>query len=72
MLVYIYGNHEWRILRYLETQAPKIRNTVMKAWRNILRHGGDVLYLGDNTDWVRIGPLLVMHDGIGFPYVNTR
>lgn len=59
-LVYIYGNHEWRILRYLEQNAPKLRKTVLKAWKDVLRAGGAVLYLGE-VDWVRMGGLVVMH-----------
>ncbi len=60
MLVYIYGNHEWRILRYLEEQAPKLRRTVMRIWKEIIQQDGEVLYLGE-VDWVRLGPLLIMH-----------
>jgi hypothetical protein len=61
ILVFIYGNHEFRILKFLEQCAPKLRKTVIKAWINMVRCDGQVLYMGDNEDPVRIGPLLVMH-----------
>ena len=59
-LVFIYGNHEWRILRFLEESAPKLRKTVMRLWRETIRQNGAVYYLGE-VDWVRLGPVLIMH-----------
>ena len=60
LLPFIYGNHEWRILRYLEQNAPKLRRSVLRLWEEHIQSDGDVLYLGE-VDWVRMGPLLVMH-----------
>lgn len=61
ILVFIYGNHEVRIFKYLAKNAAKLRRTVTKAFVDIVRCEGNVLYLGHEVDWVRIGPLLVMH-----------
>jgi hypothetical protein len=60
LLVFIYGNHEYRILRYLEENASAIRKSVLRAFVNVVRCGGSVLYLGE-VDFVRIGPLMVLH-----------
>ncbi|MBI5670638.1 MAG: hypothetical protein HZC41_21815 [Chloroflexi bacterium] len=32
----------------------------MRVWKEIVRCNGDVLYLGE-VDWVRLGPVVVMH-----------
>lgn len=58
--VWIYGNHEYRIIRFLNDAAPKLRRTVMKAFKDIIKCDGQVLYLGE-TDYVRMGPLVVQH-----------
>ena len=58
LLVYIWGNHERRIKKYLNRMAPKFRKRIMRGYIDIIRAGGAVLYLG-YTDAVRIGPLLV-------------
>jgi hypothetical protein len=60
ILVFIYGNHEYRILRYLEKNAPAIRKSVLRAFIHSIRCGGEVLYIGE-VDNVRIGPLQILH-----------
>lgn len=57
--VFLFGNHEARILNYLHSNAPKLRRTVEDAWLQTIRYGG-VQYIG-RTEEVDIGPLLVMH-----------
>lgn len=60
IFVFIYGNHEYRIIRFLNDAAPKLRKTVMKAFRDIIRCDGRVMYLGE-TDYVRMGPMVIQH-----------
>lgn len=60
ILAFIYGNHEYRIIRFLNDAAPKLRKTVMKAFKDIIRCDGEVFYVGE-TDYVRMGPLVVQH-----------
>ncbi len=60
IFVWIYGNHEYRIVRFLNDAAPKLRRTVMKAFKDIIKCDGEVCYLGE-TDYVRMGPLVVQH-----------
>lgn len=60
IIVFIYGNHEYRLLRFLNEAAPKLRHTVMKAFKDIIRCDGNVLYLGD-TDYIRLGPIVIQH-----------
>jgi hypothetical protein len=60
------GNHERRILRYLNDQAPKFRKRLLRDFIEIIRCGGAVAYIG-NTDYVRVGPLVVHHGNrVGF------
>lgn len=59
-LVYIFGNHDKRVYDYVMRNAPAVRETVNKRFIEIVRHGGDVFWLGD-VDTVRMGPLLVTH-----------
>ncbi len=61
IFVFIYGNHEIRLFRYLMENGTKVRRSVLRRFIEIVRCGGDVLYLGDKVDWVRMGPLLIMH-----------
>lgn len=64
IIVYILGNHEKRIYDFIMRQAPAIRRTVWSRFVNIIRHGDNVLWIGE-TDTVRIGPLLVTHGNRG-------
>lgn len=59
-LIFIYGNHEFRLIRFLLENAPKLRRTVLRRFQEIVRAQGRVWWLGE-TDYVRIGPLVVMH-----------
>jgi len=52
-LVYIWGNHERRIKKFLGKNAPKFRQRIMRDYIDIVRDGGRVLYLGE-TDCVRM------------------
>ena len=60
VLAFIYGNHEYRLTRFLNDAAPKLRKTVMKAFVDIIRCDDNVMYLGE-TDYVRMGPLVIQH-----------
>lgn len=60
VLVWIWGNHERRIKRFLNKQAPKFRKRILRDFIEIIRCGAGVLYIGD-TDYVRAGPLVVHH-----------
>lgn len=60
VIIFIYGNHEYRLLRFLNDAAPKLRHTVMKAFKDIIRCDGAVLYIGD-TDYIRLGPIVIQH-----------
>lgn len=59
-LVYIWGNHERRIKKFLAERAPKFRKRILRDYVDIVRVGGRVLYLGF-VDAVRMGPLVVQH-----------
>lgn len=59
-LVWIWGNHERRILRFVNEQAPKFRKRILRDFITIIRAGGAVAYVG-YTDYVRVGPLVVHH-----------
>jgi hypothetical protein len=58
--VFILGNHEARLWRYLHRNAPGLRHTVVNRFIDIVRCGGKVYWLGE-VDKVRIGNLTVMH-----------
>lgn len=59
-LVFILGNHELRLWRFLNERAPELRRTVIRRFVEIVRAGGRVLFIGE-VDAVRFGPLRVMH-----------
>lgn len=59
-LVWIYGNHEARIVRHVGQQAPGLRRFILDGFTSIIRAGGDVYYLGE-VDHVRLAPLCIMH-----------
>lgn len=58
--VYIGGNHDNMLNRYLIDNSPKIRDFVLAEIENVIRHDGQVLYTG-GTDRVLIDNLVVMH-----------
>jgi len=60
VLVWIRGNHEERLWRFINESAPQIRNTTRDAFINLIRYQGNVLYLGDIPE-IEIGPLTVLH-----------
>ena len=57
--VFIWGNHERRLIRWLGQNAPQIRRTVLGAFRRIIQAKG-VWWLGE-TDGVRMGPIKIEH-----------
>jgi len=59
-LVFIVGNHEKRIIKYLAKQAPAFRKTIMSKFVDIIRCGGRVQWIGE-VDRVTVGNTLVMH-----------
>jgi hypothetical protein len=59
-LVFIMGNHEQRLWRFVCNQAPQVRKTLMRAFVDLVRQGGEVLWLG-MTGQVDIGSLTVAH-----------
>lgn len=59
-LVYILGNHDVRIYKFIMAMAPQVRRTIWAAFERIIRCGGAVKWIGE-TDQVRLGPLTVMH-----------
>lgn len=59
-IVFIYGNHEMRLIRYLQHTAPQMRHRLMRDFISIVRHGGDVWYIG-NVDHVRVGTVRIEH-----------
>lgn len=59
-IVWIFGNHEARLLRYVLKNAPNLRKTVMSKFQDIIRNNGRVQYLGE-IDRVMIGDVLVQH-----------
>jgi hypothetical protein len=64
-LVWIYGNHERRLLRYLEQNAGQFAARVRRDFVNLVRCGGAVWYVGE-TDAVRIGSHLTVEHGIRY------
>lgn len=58
--VWISGNHEDRLWRYIDETAPQIRNTTREAFINLIRYQGNVLYLGRISE-IDVGPLTIMH-----------
>lgn len=71
IILFIYGNHEMRIFRYLGENARKLRKTVLRRFIEIVRCAGTVWYLGDKVDHVRIGPFVApvgsLQDGVKGP-----
>lgn len=62
-LVYIFGNHDLRILTWAMEHAAPVRHTVWSRFVEIVRAQGNVLWIGE-TDAVRLGPLLVLHGNV--------
>lgn len=60
IIVWIWGNHDRRIITFLGNHAPKLRKTVERDFIAMIRAGGAVQYLGYRDD-VRMGPLVVQH-----------
>lgn len=60
MLLFIWGNHERRIVKWLNKNAPKFRQRILRDFIDIIRCGSAVQYLG-YVDKVRMGPLVVAH-----------
>lgn len=59
-LIYIYGNHERRLIKHLNSNSPKLRRRVMNSYEDMVRCGGAVEYIG-YVDRVWIANLLVQH-----------
>lgn len=61
IFIFIYGNHEQRLIRKLIRDAKGYRKRVMRDFRQLIQFGGQVMYLGDNITHARMGPLHVEH-----------
>lgn len=60
VLVWIEGNHETRLWRFLDETAPQVRNTMREAFIDLIRYQNRVLYLGRVSE-VKVGALTVLH-----------
>lgn len=60
IFVYLDGNHEQRLMRYLYENAARVQITVQKAWVNMLRLDGAVKYLGQIPE-IRFNGLSIIH-----------
>lgn len=60
MFVFIWGNHERRIMRYVDNHSVNLHRTIFREFKRIIRCGGRVKYIGD-VDHVRMGPLKIEH-----------
>ncbi len=60
ILVWVWGNHDQRLVKFLNDNNPKFRQTLLETFIEIIRCNGQVLYVG-YVDYVRIGPLVVQH-----------
>lgn len=58
--VFIFGNHERRLLRFLMDNGKKVRKRMLRSFVETVQQGGKVLYLGE-VDHARMGPLQVEH-----------
>ena len=56
----IMGNHDTRLLRFLNETAPQIRRTMISSFDELVRYQKRVL-LPNHDEQARIGPLTVMH-----------
>lgn len=61
VLVYLWGNHEFRLWEFIKQRVPKLRYTIIRRFIEIIRYQGRVLFLGMLVDHVRAGSLVVMH-----------
>lgn len=59
-LVWIDGNHDDRLRRFLDDTAPQIRHTVQEAFVEFIRYQGRVLYIGRVSE-IDVGVLTVLH-----------
>jgi UDP-2,3-diacylglucosamine pyrophosphatase LpxH len=59
--LFIWGNHEQRLIRKLWKDAKQFRKRLLGNFRDIVKNNGSVWYLGENVNHVRIGPLQVEH-----------
>jgi len=59
-MVFIWGNHERRILRRMLDRYGALAKTIMKWFINIIRAEGAVWYVGE-VDHVRVGQLQIEH-----------
>jgi hypothetical protein len=60
LFVWIFGNHDYRLYRYLLKNSPNIAKTVMRDFAELVRYQGRVLFMGE-TDQVKIHNLIVAH-----------
>lgn len=56
----IMGNHDTRLLRFLNETAPQVRKTMISSFDELVRYQRRVL-LPNHDEQARIGPLTVMH-----------
>lgn len=60
VFLFIWGNHERRIMRYVDNHSVNLHNTIKREFKRIISCGGRVKYIGD-VDHVRMGPLKIEH-----------
>lgn len=58
--VFIWGNHERRLIRHVVNAAPQLRKTIWRRFQSIIQSNGAVMWLGE-TDRVRVSGVLVQH-----------
>jgi hypothetical protein len=65
-IVHISGNHDRRLLTFLQNKAPKMRKRVKRDFESIIQCGGAVTWLGWRDDvWIAhdrtVTPLAIQH-----------
>lgn len=59
-LVWVFGNHDYRLYRHILMNSPNTAKTVMREFEDVVRYQGRVWYLGE-IDRVIIKNLIVGH-----------
>lgn len=57
---FLIGNHDKRIITFMQQNAPQFRGTVTKVFADMIRHS-DGLWLGFEREQLEIGPLTIYH-----------
>jgi len=59
-LVWIFGNHDYRLYRYVLKNSPYVANTIDRAFTDMIRYQGRVWYMGE-TDQIQFNNLVIAH-----------